>query len=180
MRVVVPHAANQARNHPGLFPETIEALELHSPVKPTYVDCSDRDDAYFELLQRSFDQDGDLVLIEHDIVVHAGVFHAFRYCPHPWCAFPYLKDGRPLIGLGCTRFRAGMLEHTRGVWGLVARHGNDAEVGDGMPARHWVRCDVRLDAELMQLEYVWRGNVRTYRPHEHGPLVGHLNPGGPS
>jgi len=169
VRVIVAHAVNPQNGHQGLYRETVSALAEHCPVEPRFVDVSARPDAYFDLLAAEWaDTRDNLVLVEHDIVVHDQVFAEFTRCRRPWCAYPYMKGGSILHGgLGCTRFRAGMLAATAGVWARVARHGNDADIPDGVPARHWLRCDVRLDAELMPLGY---------RPHLHWPEVGHLNP----
>lgn len=167
-RVIVPYAANQEREHPGLYPQVVEALAEHCPVEPQLVDVSRTHESYFELLQASWaDATDDLVLIEHDIVVHDRVFTMFKNCSRPWCAFPYDMAATVQPGLGCTRFRKRILAEQTGIWGAVARHGNDAQVPDGLPSRHWLRCDVRLDAELMPLGYA---------PHVHLPKVEHLNP----
>lgn len=107
------------------------------------------------------------MLIEHDIVVHASVFLEFAKCQEVWCAFPYSMSNVVQPGLGCTRFRKELILAEAGVWGAVSRHGNDREVPDGLPSKHWLRCDVRLDAELMP---------KGYMPHVHWPEVEHLNP----
>jgi hypothetical protein len=170
-RVVCPYAANEEREHPGLYPETSLALARLSPVVVEYVDVSRHERAYFELLDRLWSDclygREDLCLIEHDIVVHEDVFPEFEECSEPWCAFPYAMTNVVQPGLGCTRFRHELIAAIPDAWGRVARHGNDRDVPDGMPSKHWLRCDVRLDAELMPLGYF---------PHVHDPQVEHLNP----
>jgi len=165
-RVVCAHAANQEREHPGLYSQTVEALERFCPYDVDYVDVSTHEKAYFELIERSWTSESDLCLIEHDLVIHEAVFEEFDTCPEWWCAFPYSMTTCVQPGLGCTRFRKELIMVESDVWGRVARHGNDRDVPDGLPSKHWLRCDVRLDAELMPLGYM---------PHVHWPQVEHLN-----
>ncbi|HUX70781.1 MAG TPA: hypothetical protein VMV41_09750 [Cellulomonadaceae bacterium] len=166
-RVIVGHAANHGLERFGLYPRTVEALERLFPVPVDYEDCSRHDSAYFDLLSAAWDDKRDLIVVEHDIVVHDRVWRAFRHCPQPWCAFPYEMSTMVKPGLGCTRWRASLMHRVPDLFSRVARHGNDAEVRDGMPSRHWLRLDVRIDAELMP---------RGFAPHVHWPQVEHLNP----
>jgi hypothetical protein len=50
---------------------------------------------------------GDLMVVEHDIVIHDQVVRQFEDCPNAWCTYPYWHGGWMDKALGCTRFRTG-------------------------------------------------------------------------
>lgn len=120
------------------------------------------DTAYWRMLATAWQQAGDLVVVEHDIGVHAGVIPGFAACPEPWCGHEYPLDrGVMLACLGCTRFTAA----------LKAAHPDLLDVvgevtGDGLPARDWRRLDVRLGDELRR---------RGHSVHVHQPPVRHYH-----
>lgn len=47
----------------------------------------------------------DLLIVEHDIVIHDQVVDQLEECPNVWCVFPYWHDTWLDENLGCTRFR---------------------------------------------------------------------------
>lgn len=83
--------------------------------------------AYWRGLRARWDGTGDLLVLEQDIEIHAGVTAQLADCPSPWCTFPYLPHswGNPRLdvtgnadraaaagalcrSLGCARFTAAL------------------------------------------------------------------------
>lgn len=76
-----------------------------------YVDTSADDLAYGRAIAERWNRGGDLVIIEHDNVITAGVITSFAACGQLWCTFAYAIFAPPWTrmcdtGLGCTRFSA--------------------------------------------------------------------------
>jgi len=105
------------------------------------------DEDYWRLLASLWGQ--EFCIVEHDIVVHAGVFSSFAQCDNGWCLFPYTGPGGVLLtkSLGCTRFRA------------------LCELDFSTPVR-WDRLDAWLYDAL---------RARGYTPCVHNPPVRHLH-----
>lgn len=119
-------------------------------------------DAYWRSLCRWWESCAksrkDLMLVEHDVVVHDDVLRQLDECPEPLCAFTYWLGNAYGYGLGCTRFR-----------GSLARLHPDAVeragrlTNDGLPmVGHWKRMDTRMWQVLG-------------KPHVHEPPVKHLH-----
>lgn len=120
------------------------------------------DAAYWRLLAESWNATGtDLVIIEQDIGISAGVLPGFANCRRPWCGHPYDIGGRLLICLGCTRFTVELQRAEPDLLEAVGEIGND-----GLPAKDWRRLDVRLADELER---------RGYARHRHDPPVHHYH-----
>ena len=118
--------------------------------------------AYWKLLAAAWMEPGELVIVEHDIGVHAGVIPGFAACPEPWCGFPYPLDrGVMLACLGCTRFSAGLKAAEPDLLEVTGK-----VTGDGLPAKDWRRLDVRIGDELKRRGYVM---------HVHEPPVKHFH-----
>lgn len=100
----------------------------------------------------------DLMVVEHDVVIHEGVFRQFNECREPVCAFSYWLGGDYDVGLGCVRFRG---EFIRMHPDAVERAGRLVDDGLCVPG-HWKRMDTRM----------WRV---TEAPHRHDPPVKHLH-----
>lgn len=111
------------------------------------VDVSSDDRAYVRLMQEAWRWDDQLLVIEHDIVVHRYVVPQLEACSLPVCAFPYQLLGRITTGLGCTRFAE-----------------RDVDLLDSLitPDTTWSTLDIVLLSALPQA-------------HEHEPPVGHIN-----
>jgi hypothetical protein len=149
VRVIVPYAA--ATYVPGLRPETVEALERYCPYDVEYVDVSDDVTSYHRLIVDEWWPRVDLVVVEHDVVVHETVFQTFEQCPEPWCVFPYPRGGECLVGLGCARFRKEL-----------------PEIRPSICGRHWMSVDTWV-AGMLQM--------KGFAPHPHEPWVGHVKSG---
>lgn len=145
-----------------LHPATARLANRHAPghVRER-LDPADRE-AYWRLLAGAWREPGDLVLIEHDIGIHAGVVEGFAACREPWCGHAYPLDrGVMLACLGCTRFTGSLKAGEPDLIDVVGE-----VTGDGLPRRDWRRLDVRIGDELRR---------RGYSLHEHRPGVKHYH-----
>jgi hypothetical protein len=133
-----------------------------------YEDVSGDVEAYWRLLDRTWLEAAErgygLVIVEHDIVIHPGVFPGFARCREEWCAYPYDLTNEVDIALGCTRFRASLIAANPDA---VAAAGDLPPMIDGRTTRHWLRMDDKIRTTLER---------RDYAPHRHEPKVEHLNP----
>lgn len=154
VRVVVPFTRLDDR--------TRDRLDQHAPGWVGYELDPARPDAYHHLLAAQWDDHGtDLVTVEHDIGIHAGVLPGFDACPEPWCAHAYPIGAQMLPCLGCTRFRAGLKAAFPDLFTQLAR-----DYRDGSPPMDWRRLDVRLAGELQ---------CRGWAVHVHQPPVEHYH-----
>jgi len=119
------------------------------------------DAAYWRLLAEHWRQPGDLMVIEHDIGIHAGVVEGFAACREPWCAHPYLIGRQLIPALGCTRFTAQLKAAEPDLLEVVGQDGTG-----GLPAKDWRRLDVRILDHLRN---------RGYTRHEHPEPVKHYH-----
>lgn len=117
--------------------------------------------AYFEVLSRYWGQ--DLIVIEHDIVIHDKVIPEFLACLEPWCAFPYRhRSGQVAPALGCTRFRKELPDIMDELGAIsTTRTGRN----DNSRPKIWQRLDTRIHLLLSE---------RGYKCHVHTPEVEHL------
>lgn len=144
-----------------LHPVTSRLANAHAPGHVRVrLDPGD-DAAYWRLLADAWRQPGDLIVIEQDIGLGAGVIECFDACRHPWCGHPYPIGRQLLVCLGCVRFTAALKDAEPDLLEAVGRIG-----GDGIPAKHWRRLDTRLAGELRR---------RGYSVHEHQPPVAHYH-----
>lgn len=144
-----------------LHPDTARLADEHAPGHVrARIDPGD-DFAYWELLATAWRETGDLLVIEHDVGIHAGVVPGLTACRRPWCGHPYLTGTQRLIALGCTRFTAELKTAEPDLLDVVGQDGTG-----GLPARHWGRLDVRILDELHR---------RGYEQHEHTPDVKHYH-----
>lgn len=168
MIVLVPFVASI------LHPDTVRSLAQHVPpgveVRWRQIDPDDRT-AYARLLVEAWAWPFDLVIVEHDIGIHAGVIEGFQDCRQPWCGHPYQIGQQQLVALGCTRFTAHLKNALPSLMADAAQVGDDQD-GGLLPAGVWQRLDVRVAALLEA-----RGHTR----HPHHPAVDHFHqypPGG--
>ena len=124
-----------------------------------YEDTSADDFAYWRAIESRWGTD-DLIAIEQDIVVHAMVIAEFAECEQPWCSFPYSIGFRKPYeyGLGCTRFRKGMMQE------IATGEILDSIPCDGQPGC-WQTLDIKIRYAL------WN---QGYNVHVHQPTVNHL------
>lgn len=144
-----------------LHPVTARLANRHAPGHVRVrLDPAD-DAAYWRLLAEQWRQPGDLIVVEQDIGLRAGVVQGLTACREPWCGHPYPIGRQLLVCLGCTRFTAELKAAEPDLLDAVGLVGND-----GLPAKDWRRLDVRLADELRR---------RGYTVHEHAPAVAHYH-----
>jgi hypothetical protein len=144
-----------------LHPATARLANRHAPGHVRVrLDPAD-DAAYWRLLAESWRKPGDLIVIEQDIGLHAGVIEGLTACREPWCGHPYPIGRQLLVALGCTRFTAELKAAEPDLLDEVGQDGTG-----GLPARDWRRLDVRILDHL---------HKRGYRQHEHLPPVRHYH-----
>jgi hypothetical protein len=147
--------------HTRLHPTTAILLDRHAPGhRLAALDPADLS-AYWQLLADAWGEPGDLVVIEHDIGIHAGVVEGFADCRRPWCGHPYPVGSVLLVCLGCTRFTAELKAAEPDLLEVVGQDATGA-----MAARNWRRLDVRILDELHR---------RGYEQHAHRPPVAHFH-----
>jgi hypothetical protein len=166
IRVVCPFAG-PGRPHPA----TRAALDAYAPHWEA-IDVSGDGDAYWRLLRDLWSAAEDVVLVEHDIEITAGVVPAFEACPQPWCVHPYriptpphlrFRTASPVIDLtapqvlGCVRWRRE----------LITAH-PDAVASLPPERRYWSCLDGFLTLSLHD-----RG---VGSPHVHHPGLWHHHP----
>jgi hypothetical protein len=83
-----------------LWDEAVEAL----PPDAEQVYVGESLTSYWDALSARWGTD-DLMIVEHDIVLHDQVVEQFEACPNVWCTFPYWHDEWLDEALGCTRLR---------------------------------------------------------------------------
>lgn len=144
-----------------LHPATARLLNRHAPGhRRVRLDPADVT-AYWALLAEQWRTPGDLLIVEQDIGIHAGVVPGLTACREPWCGHPYPIGEQLLVCLGCTRFTAELKAAEPDLLDVVGEDGTG-----GLPARHWQRLDVRILDELRH---------RGYWQHRHDPPVRHYH-----
>lgn len=88
-----------------VHPLTRAAIARYAP-QTEYIDTSGSDFAYWEAIRDHWTGEEDLMLIEHDVEIHAQVIPQFEACENIWCHFPYpYRGGVTSMATGCTRYR---------------------------------------------------------------------------
>lgn len=148
--IVVPHI--------GSYRTAEAALARRSSFA---VDVSDSDEDYFDLLARLWAAGETFTIVEHDIAVTADALDSLDACPSDWCACPYpYVNGWIIAGLGCARFRSGLLMRHPDLMAVVAGMHDETH-----PRKHWCRLDAWVHNSLIE-----RGEKRC----EAHPRVEHL------
>lgn len=165
--ILVPHTKTAGSNGQSLNLDTVRLLAEHAPddvpIEWREIDPA-RTTQYAEILQEAWLWPGDLIVVEHDILVPAGFAEGFQSCRQPWCSHPYPGPSDMLINsLGCVRFTA----HLKTMQpDLMARAvGIDGQMDGGLvPAGDWRRMDTRIACLLQSMGHV---------VHPHDPPAGH-------
>lgn len=91
-----------------LHPAAEKALKLYAP-DAEMVDVTGGDFGYWNTLASHWDDEDDLIVIEHDIEITEKVIPGFLDCPQAWCTHPYhhkythKPDAILGMSLGCTK-----------------------------------------------------------------------------
>lgn len=144
-----------------VLPEVVAALDA-SGYPWTPVDVSSDDAAYHRLLCDLAATGEGFALVEHDIVIAPHILAEFDACPSAWCVAGYSYIGGGIYaGLGCCRFRAGVI--TPAIMAEVGEMHDETH-----PPAHWCRQDAWLQTA-----------IRAHSPHRHdGGVVEHVRPDG--
>jgi len=119
-------------------------------------------DGYWRTFAQRWTGEDDLVCVEQDVLIHAGVLPQFAACPQPWCAFGWeVGPGQMSYWwLGCTKFSAAL----QAAVPLTSKQpGECARCGPVPCHRH---MDVILHPVMAYLGQE--------QPHTHTPPVTHL------
>jgi len=144
-----------------LHPVTARLANAHAPGHVRVrLDPAD-DTAYWTLLAKLWREPDDLLIVEQDVGIHAGVAQGLTSCREPWCGHPYPIGRQLLVCLGCTRFTAELKAAEPDLLDEVGRDGTG-----GLPPRVWQRLDVRILDHL---------RARGYKQHRHEPAVRHYH-----
>lgn len=147
----------------SLHPASRASLAAHAP-GAELADVSGDPFGYWREISARWDGSQDLITVEHDIEIHAGVLDGFSACPEPWCVYPYPVFGDRWLdfGLGCTRF-AVAAQQAAGVAAIEAMPG-ECELCGGAPGC-WRHADCRIALAM---------HAAGIRRHVHWPAVTHL------
>ncbi len=152
-------------------------LRLVFPQCTYYCDTSGSPGAYWELFSYYWDKttvnaDADLLTVEGDIVVHAGVREMLT-CGHDWCEFPHPNRSDPRTvtwkGLGCDKFSA------------AARRAVPSEAilaqarSDNAPDSSWYGVYQGLVWNAIDGPVYRALEAAGFECQRHDPPVGHLN-----
>lgn len=165
MRVVVPFTPERLT---GATIDSVLAASKHAGAlvrDVSFWDVSGSDTAYLEVLALHWAGGEDFVLVEHDVVPHLTALLELGLCSCAYCCFPYAWTTCVGPALGCTRFRAELLESVPDAVEQVAR----IPTAYGPPG-HWRQLDVHLMRNVLR-------DTHGLQPHVHTPAVTHLNPG---
>lgn len=118
----------------------------------------------WELYKSFWGNDDDLMVVEHDIILHEDVIPQFEACPQPWCLFPfrYRPDTDFLrSSTGCARYRREFREKVT------------PEMIEAVPGS-CNRCDGRTGCWAhMDGRIHHAGEEAGFTIHVHWPSVGH-------
>lgn len=153
MRTIVPYVDAST--------ETLRALvDAHEDFEAVYV--GQDDEAYCRLLSHCWGARQDFAIVEQDIVVNPDTLEGFRSCLSPICyaPYPYLR-GERYAGIGCVRFRGGLMTLLPDLMSKVAERFDQKH-----PKRHWCTQDAWIHRELA---------AARVRPCVDHATVGHLH-----
>lgn len=143
-------------------PVARDLLIEHAPDEITWREIDPADDtAYSRILVDAWAEPGDLVIVEHDVGIRAGVIDELLACGQPWCGFEYAIGTQLLVCLGCTRFTSHLKTSLPGLMSTAASIDDS-----GVKAGDWRRMDVRIAGRLEALGH---------RRHVHSPPVDHMH-----
>lgn len=155
-RIVVPYVPGK------LHPDTENWAKGYECAELTELDPAD-DAAYFKLISELWQQPGELIIVEQDMLPTRTTVERMLNCTATWCTATYQINGGTWInnGLGVVKFGAGL----RKKWpGLMVRVGYITD--DGSPQYSWRRLDTRIALTLYQMDL---------RPHWDHAAVEHLH-----
>jgi len=138
MRIIAAATKPTAENE-----ECLATIEAAGYEIERYLLVGDLD--YGDLLARLWDEGETFLNIEHDIYgVMPEIVAEFANCPEEWCSSPYdyfnkSAKGRPVGGLGCTKFGAKLMAR----WPEAMETARQLPC-TGHPIGHWCVMDLTI------------------------------------
>lgn len=144
----------------------LASVRRHAP-QAELVDVTGDQFGYWREIRTRWQGTGDLVIVEHDIVIGPDTISSLEGCDRDWCSFSYDIFGCKVLtsSLGCTRFSAALQRAVS--LDEVAASFADCPHCEGKGC--WWHLDNYLAAFLLG---------RGFEPHVHG-TVEHLHDYGP-
>lgn len=147
-----------------LDPRVAAMLAAHAP-DAELVDLSyDPHLGYWQEIAKRWTGEEDLMIVEHDVLIHGGTVESFQSCREPWCLYGYRifrTQVRCTMGLGCVRFTAECQQQT-----------SPAEIAEAFstcPTCHGAGCWYHLDSRIAEVLL-----SVGLKPHDHGDVY-HLH-----
>ena len=140
MRIVYPFTEE------GYTPESWESL-VDEGNRIEAVNVGGSDSVYGELLVELWEKGETFLVVEHDIILPAGIVAEYKACDEEWCSSPYAYFDMPVTtsggGLGCTKFSSGLMAR----WPTMMRRAMEIPYTGHAPW-HWCGCDWRTYTAL--------------------------------
>lgn len=161
MAVAVPYVAGMLR------PDTFDAV-AHGGHPATFYAFDRTDDgAYARLVERLWGRRETFVVVEQDVVPHAGAIAELVQCPAPWCSHCYDDPGYQRVPmLGLAKFAASLLAKTPEVATTVLRDG----ARHAVPV-HWRQLNEVLVAHLLARGVTWHRHLPDVEHHHREPCA---------
>lgn len=143
------------------------------------------DYAYWHAVYSRWTGEQDLMIVEHDIEIHEGVYESLRDCPEPWCSFSYkaapldgVKCTDLSTGFGCAKFSAEAQRLTKDfpkspqVWDIIDREtirlmgaiGMQPHVHGKVKHHHLYRLTYLPSPSLKDQRFIWSNEGRPANP----------------
>ena len=153
IKLFVPHTE-------AMRPIVPEVLERVLCLHPVYIFMGG-DEYYHRLLSDLWEDQEDVIIVEHDVLPWPGAIEELAQCPYPWCSCSYKiglsQTGKAGYGIyhtfGCTKFSSHFMGQLPYVWSQIE-------------SRHWRHLDAQLSAAAVAVGQI---------PHPHRPPVLHLH-----
>lgn len=156
IKVVVPWTSQPQVEGRNLIPELHERLEADG-IQADFVDLGSDTHAYYGLLRGLWEKGEGFCNIEHDNLPHAGAIAELEKCDEPWCGFTYDFNGEEIIGIGCMKFSATLIDAVPELF---------IEVAKLVPSVNWSVLDTAIHEIL---------NERHFEVHRHAPPIEHFH-----
>lgn len=147
-----------------LHPAAAKALATYAPQAELAETPRDDDSSYVRALGERWNLGNDLLIIEQDIEIGAGMIESLEECPQDWCCYAFSIFSPPILvefGLGCTKFSAA----AQRIADLAAIRADFADC----PECHGTGCGNRhLDVSIARV--LARAG---FSPHNHGEVAHH-------
>lgn len=135
MRIICPYTYIHPPTRKALADYEVDYIKMTGPF------------SYYELLKSLWEKPEDVIIVEHDVIIHDKVISEFETCPEVWCGFGYPNPHT--VCIGCSKLTA---EHMRQI----------PDLWDRIFLRNWRNLDGHHASLYDKLGL---------RPHQHTPVV---------